>query len=57
MLLGLNVYRECTEVDTDFVHYAIYTVSATVGIVIAIIAFYNIYATNYSIRNEANIIP
>ena len=56
MLLGLNVYRECTGVDTDFVHYTVYTVSAIVGVVISIMAFYNIYATNYSIRNETTFI-
>ena len=49
MLLGLNVYRECAE-KVDFVHYAIYTVSGTVGVVIAIMAFYNIYAVNYGVR-------
>lgn len=57
MLLGLNVYRECTGVDMDFVHYTIYTVSATVGVVLAILAFYNIYTTNYSIRNNTTVIP
>ena len=50
ILFGLNIYRECTGVNTDFVHYTIYTVSATIGVVTAIAAFYNIYATNYSIR-------
>ena len=54
--MGLNVYRECTGVDMDFVHYTIYTVSATVGVVIAIMAFYNIYATNYTIRNETTLL-
>ena len=50
MLLGLNIYRECATVDVNFVHYAIYTVSATVGAIITIIAFYNIYSVNYRIR-------
>lgn len=52
MLLGLNIYRECATVDVNFVHYAIYTVSATVGVVFTIMAFYNIYSVNYSIRKS-----
>lgn len=51
MLLGLNIYRECGAVNEAYVHYTIYTVSATVGVVIAITAFYNIYAVNYHICN------
>lgn len=49
MLLGLNIYRECAD-NKDFVHYAIYTVSATIGAVFSVMAFYNIYAVNYRTR-------
>ena len=52
MLLGLNIYRECVSVDVDFVHYTVYTLSATVGVVITIMAFYNIYSVNYRIRKS-----
>lgn len=48
MLLGLHIIRELEGVKLDFVHYAIYSVSATIGFIIMIAAFFNIYSINYS---------
>lgn len=53
MILGLNIYRECAA-DVEFVRYSMYTVSATIGAVMTVIAFYNIYAVNYSTRKYHN---
>ena len=47
MLLGLHIVRELNHVDMDFVHYAIYSLSATIGIIIMIAALFNIYTVNY----------
>ena len=47
MLLGLNVMRELPELQSNFVHYAIYMVSASVGLIISVIIFYNLYTVNY----------
>lgn len=46
MLLGLNIFRVLAA-SPALVHYAIYCMSATVGLVLIVIAFYNLYAINY----------
>ena len=46
MLLGLNIFREVASSPNE-VHYAVYTTSATVGLVLMLIALYNIYNISY----------
>ena len=48
MLLGLYILRELKGVDSDYVHYAIYSLSSTIGLIIMLAALFNIYAVNYS---------
>ena len=47
MLLGLHIVRELQGVDVEIVHYAIYSMSATVGLIIMIAALFNIYSINF----------
>ena len=47
MLLGLHIVRELEGVDMNFVHYAIYSLSATIGLIIMLAALFNIYTVNY----------
>lgn len=47
MLLGLHIVRELSGVDVDFVHYAIYSMSGTIGLIIMIAALFNVYSINY----------
>lgn len=47
MLLGLHILRELGGVREDYVHYAIYSMSGTIGLIIMIAALFNIYAINY----------
>ena len=46
MLLGLHILRELVS-DEDFVHYAIYTMSAMVGLILMVAALYNIYTITF----------
>ncbi len=47
MLLGLHIMRELDSADYDYVHYAIYSVSGLVGLIVMVPALFNIYAINY----------
>lgn len=47
MLLGLHILREFEGVDTYYVHYAIYSLSSTIGLIIMLAALFNIYTVNY----------
>lgn len=47
MLLGLHIVRELRGVDMEYVHYAIYSMSATIGLIIMTAALFNIYSINY----------
>ena len=47
MLLGLHIVRELGGVEIDFVHYAVYSVSSTIGFITMTAALFNIYSVNY----------
>lgn len=46
MLLGLNIFRHLAA-SPSLVHFATYTMSAIVGMILLVIALYNLYAVNY----------
>ena len=46
MLLGLNIFRHLAA-SPSLVHFATYTMSAIVGMILLVIALYNLYAINY----------
>lgn len=46
MLLGLNIFRHIAA-SPSLVHFATYTMSAIVGMILLVIALYNLYAVNY----------
>lgn len=47
MLLGLHIVRELNGVEIDLVHYAIYSMSSTIALIIMTAALFNIYSVNY----------
>lgn len=56
MLLGLHIVRDLGGVNQSYIHYAIYSMSGSIGFTIMAAALFNIYSINY-MKSEFSLTP
>lgn len=56
MLLGLHIVRDLGGVNQSYIHYAIYSMSGSIGFTIMAAALFNIYSINY-MKSEFTLTP